>query len=53
MIAVRIIRKSMLREAGDPDDPEAIAEAIRGVLHNPGTDSKHGSARPGDRIFLR
>ena len=32
---VRIIRKSGCGLAADPDDPNAVAEALRGVLHNP------------------
>lgn len=31
---VRIIRKTGCGVAADPDDPGAVAEAIRGVLHN-------------------
>jgi len=31
---VRIIRRSACGLAADPDDPNAVAEALRGVLHD-------------------
>ena len=49
---VRIIRKSGCGVAANPDDPNSVVEAIRGVLHDTEHIAKHGPSRPGDLIFL-